>query len=289
MGRLSDRKKTRLLKMIGVGNPSTGKTGSLCEVANNMKDFGLEKLVVLDWDDGAEVLLKHISPEAAKEVYVETFRDQLKPQVDGGAPIVLGSDVGNLDGLKMKMAWARGMQMMNRWKTKDYDLGKALDWGPETLFVCDTLTGLGDAGLNFAMAILEKDGWSGTGTAMDFQDKFTQMCQSMKCHFIMFCHIRFMGGGGQTLIIDKDGKHQHTKEVDSNVDGTAYPSALGRKLPPQIARHFNTQLSWELKGKKRVVLTKGSEQLPLKIPMDLPSELPQETALVRVFKELLKE
>jgi len=104
----------------------------------------------------------------------------------------------------------------------------------------------------------------------------------------MFCHIRFMGGGGEIVVIDKDQKHQHTKEVDSKVHGVAYPSALGQKLPPQIARHFNTQLSWELKGKRRMVKTEGSEKLPLKIPMDLPSELPQETALVTVFKELMK-
>ncbi len=281
-------KRTRLLKMIGVGNPSTGKTGSLCELANKMSDFGLERIIVADWDDGAEVLLRYIKPEAGENVYIETFRDQLKPQVDGEAPIVVGSDTGDLTGLKMKMAWARGMQMMNNWKTKDYDLGRALTWGSETLFVCDTLTGLGDAGMNFANAILKKDTWSGTGTAMNFQDKFTQMCQGLKCHFIMFCHIRYMGGGGQTVIIDKDGKHQHTKEVDSNVDGTAYPSALGRILPPQIARHFNTQLLWELSSPKRVVKTTGSEKLPLKIPMDLPSELSQEQALVKVFQELMK-
>ena len=281
-------KKTRLLKMIGVGNPSTGKTGSLCALANQMQDFGLERIVVADWDDGAEVLINYIKPEAAENVYVETFRDQLKPQVDGSPPIVLGSDLPDITGLKMKMAWARGMQLMNKWKTKDYDLGRAVEWGPETLFVCDTLTGLGDAGMNFSQAILKKDSWSGTGSAMEFQDKFTQMCQSMKCHFIMFCHIRFMGGGGQVVVKDKEGKYEHRKEVDSKVDGVAYPSALGQKLPPQIARHFNTQLSWELKGKKRVVLTKGSEQLPLKIPMDLPSELQQETALVTVFKELMK-
>jgi len=288
MGKLSDRKKTRLLKMIGIGNPSTGKTGSLASLANEMSSFGLERIIIADWDDGAEVLLNYVKPEAQEKVFVETFRDQLKPSVDGSPPVVLGSDTGNLTGLKMKMAWARGMQMMNNWKTKDYDLGRAIEWGPETLFVCDTLTGLGDAGMNFAQAILQKDAWSGTGTAMDFQDKFTQMCQGLKCHFIMFCHIRYMGGGGQISIVDKDGKHTYTKEVDSAVEGTAYPSALGRKLPTEIARHFNTQLSWELKNKKRVVLTKGSEQLPLKIPMNLPSELPQETALVTVFKELLK-
>jgi len=288
MPRASEMKQTRLLKMIGVGNPSTGKTGSLVQLANQMSDFNIKRIIVADWDDGTEVLIRHIKPEAAQEVYIETFRDQLKPQVDGSNPIVVGSDTGDLSGLKMKMAWARGMQMMNNWKTKDYDLGRALNWGPETLFVCDTLTGMGDAGMNFANAILKKDDWTGTGSAMGFQDKFVQMCQGLGCHFILFCHIRYMGGGGVISVVDKDKIHSHTKEVDSNVDGTAYPSALGRILPPQIARHFNTQLSWELKGTKRVVMTKGSEKLPLKIPMNLPSELPQETALVTVFKELLK-
>ncbi len=287
MGQLSARGKTRLLKMIGVGNPSTGKTGSLCELANNMTMFGLERIIIADYDDGGEVLINYIKPEAKERVYIETFRDQLKPVVDGMPPIVVGSDTPS-SGLKTKMAFSRGMQFMNNWKTKEYDLGPALSWGPETLFVCDTLTGLGDASLNYAMAILKKDSWSGTGQAMESQDKFVQMCQGLKCHFIMFSHIRFMGGGGQTVIIDKDGQHKQTKEVDSNVDGIAYPSALGRKLPTQIARHFNTQLSWEIKGRKRVVLTKGSEQLPLKIPMNVPAELPQETALVTIFKELQK-
>jgi len=288
MGKLSERKKTRLLKMIGVGNPSTGKTGSLCSLINEMESFGLERVIIADWDDGGEVLIKYVKPEAQEKVYIETFRDKLKPVVDGGAPIVMGSDSPNKTGLKNKMAFARGMQFMNNWKTKEFDLGRCSEWGPETLFVCDTLTGLGDAALNFAMAILEKDAWSAHGDAMERQDKYTQMCMGLDCHFIMFSHIRFMGGGGQISIIDKDGKHSHTKEVDSKVDGIAYPSALGQKLPPQIARHFNTQLSWELKGRNRVVLTKGSEHLPLKIPMDLPSELPQETALVKVFEELMK-
>lgn len=288
MPRAADLKKGRMLRMLGIGDPSTGKTGSLCELANKMKDFGLERIIVSDWDNGYEVLLRYLTPEAAQNVYIETFRDQLKPMVDGSAPIVVGSDSADKTGLKRNMAFARGMQFMNNWKTKEYDLGRSSDWGPETLFVCDTLTGLGDAALNFAMAVLKKDFWSGTGEAMERQDKYTQMCMSLKCHFIMFSHIRFMGGGGQILVIDKEQKHSYTKEVDSNVDGTAYPSALGRKLPPQIARHFNTQLSWELKGMRRVVLTKGSERLPLKIPMDLPSELPQETALVKVFEELMK-
>jgi len=287
MPRASAIERIQLLKMIGVGNPSTGKTGSLCALANRMKDFGIERIIVADWDDGHDVLIKYLSPEAAKNVYIETFRDQLKPMVDGSAPIVMGSDAPNLAGLKMKMAFARGMQFMNKWKTKEYDLGRCSDWGPETLFVCDTLTGLGDAALNFAIAILQKDAWSAHGEAMERQDKYTQMCMGLKCHFIMFSHIRFMGGGGTISIVDKAGK-QSTKEVDSKVDGTAFPSALGQKLPPQIARHFNTQLSWELKGSSRKVLTKGSEKLPLKIPMDLPSELPQETALVKVFEELVK-
>ena len=242
MGRLSDRKKIQLLKMIGVGNPSTGKTGSLCALANRMQDFGLERIIVLDWDDGAEVLLRYVSPEAAENVYVETFRDQLKPQVDGGAPIVVGSDTGDLSGLKMKMAWARGMQMMNNWKTKEYDLGRALSWGPETLFVCDTLTGLGDAALNFSMAILKKDSWGGTGSAMEFQDKFTQMCQGLKCHFIMFCHIRYMGGGGQISIIDKDKIAVGQRLITNmwNVTRLSYPFLI-EDDPPESVPHLALQ------------------------------------------------
>ena len=47
--------------MIGIGPPSTGKTGSLCALANQMADFGLERIIIAYWDDGAEFLLNYVN------------------------------------------------------------------------------------------------------------------------------------------------------------------------------------------------------------------------------------
>ncbi len=288
---LGARKKVRAMRMLGLGDSGTGKTGSLVEVCNNMDRFGLERVVIQDWDDGLEVLENFVKPEALEKIFVVTLKDDLVPQPDGSYPLVKGADSPDKTSLKRTMAWPRGMQTMNNWKIKDAEnLGPAKDWGLETLFVCDTLTGMGDASMNYTKVFFEPNSdWKAVGKAMRFQDGYIQICCKLSCHFIMFAHVRWMGGGGKIAVKDKDVPQAISyKEVDSGDEGTAYPSALGRILPTQMARHFNAQLEWKIQGSRRVVATSGSERFPLKVPVDVPKELPQETALVKIFEAMSK-
>lgn len=264
-----------LVRLLGLGDPGTGKTGSLPDLINNMAQFGIERVIIQDWDDGLDILLPHIKPEFQDKVYYETLRDELKPTQKG---------VDYRDAT----AFTRGMALMNNWKTKDYELGQAISWGKETLFVCDTLTGLGDACMAYASVKLGHgdDRWKGTGAAMDKQGPYIQMLVTLKCHIIVYSHIRFMGGGGRTTVVDKHGQAA-IKEVDSNLDGTGYPSALGRQLPTQIARHFNTVLEWKLVGKNRRIRTVPEDKINIKLPFNLKEELPQDTGLTEVFSQFL--
>ena len=84
MGTLNEHPSTTVLKLLGLGDPSTGKTGSLAELANNMEQFGIERIIILDFDDGLDVLRTYVKPEAQKKVFFETCRDELKADVSDG-------------------------------------------------------------------------------------------------------------------------------------------------------------------------------------------------------------
>lgn len=284
--------KTKPLRALIIGNNGSGKTGALISVINAMNELGLERIVIADWDDGLDVLMKEgadgkplIKPEFQDRVFYKTLRDKtklthtgLKPQSDGA----------------LSRAWTEGVMMM----LSGFDgIPPASQWGRETLYVVDTLTGMGDASMRFAnFEVKIESNWRATGDASTRQDQYIQQLLSGNFHVIVNAHIRFMGGGGQIAIEDKDHKdadgHQlvQVKEVDSNVDGEGYPSALGRQLPTNIGRHFNLCLRFKVEGKHRVIRTVPEENIStLKCPITLPEQLPQETGLYTIFKKWISE
>ena len=218
-----------------------------------------------------------VKPEFLDRVHYQILRDDVK--------VVLTGRAGNTSGLDL--AWAQGVMMMQKGFGK---VPPAREWGLETLFVVDTLTGLGDAAFNWAMFELKVvDGWRATGSGMGLQGDYTQMLVALKCHLIMNSHIRYMGGGGKVAVQNKDFPSAvQYKEVDSNIEGQAYPSALGRILPTQIARHFNMQLEFFLQGSNRRIRTSPKDRMALKCPIQLPDILPQETGMLTIFKEWQK-
>jgi len=275
MGTLREHGSFKKLHLIGCGDPGTGKTGSLAALINELPRWGIERVVVQDWDDGLDILTSHVKPDKLDLVHYATLRDQMRPAA--GGPIVRES-----------LALGKGMNLMTNWKQGDENLGPALSWGPETLFVVDSLTGMGDAARNYAYDKLKvQDGWRNIGEGMEVQDRYVQMLIAMDCHVILFAHVRTIGGGGQQTIRDKDG--EASKKVVDNEDlGNQYPSALGRQLPKQIARHFNGLLMWHLVGKNRKIRTVPlDEKFAIKFPFKVGDELSQETGLVQIFSAYL--
>ena len=275
MPQLSSHKDLKPVKLLGMGDPGTGKTGSLVELINSLPRFGIKRVIIHDFDDGLDILSFMVKPEKQELVFFDTFRDELKATQ-------MGVD------FRSASAFTGAMASLNNWKKKDEDLGSCRDWDKETLFVCDTITGLGDACIGFSKEIKKvEDDWRAIGEAMKQQDRYIQLMAAMKCHVIVFSHVRFMGGGGKKAIVDKHGQIEF-KEVDSIADGQAYPSALGRQLPPNVGRHFNIKLEWKLVGKHRKVRTVPEDRMALKLPIKMSEEIAQETALVEVFKAYLE-
>lgn len=260
------------MRLMGLGDPGTGKTGSLVEVIDRMDELGIERVIIQDWDDGLDILAKRCKPDNLDKVFYETLRDEMKATPLG--PIPRG----------IPESFTKGMRLLNSWKDKEVDLGTCNTWGPETLFVCDSLTGMGDAAKHWVMHLdNELDDWRATGKAMTLQDKYVQLCMSMRCNVIIFAHIRYMGGGG-VQVTDMETKGEIRKEMDSDAEGQGFPSALGRILPRQIGRHFNTTLEWKIKAQRRTIRTVPEDRITLKCPVHLPQSLTQEGGLFQVIQ-----
>lgn len=265
-------------KCMIMGDPGSGKTGSLAEVINNMDALRIERFVILDFDDGLDILLPLVKPEFHDRVFYETLVDPLKTVQDA-------------DGVRYgdSIAFPKACALLNNWKTKEVNLGPSKEWGTETCLVLDSVTGVGDSCMAFANIKMKMDDdWKATGEAMKRQGKLIQLCKGLECHVVVMSHIRFMGGGGTKASIDKKSGKLVYEEVNSRQFGDAYPSVLGQQLPPQVARHFNTVLEMKLVGKSRIVRTVPEDRLNLKVPLfNLKDELPQETGLFTVFNEFL--
>jgi len=110
------------------------------------------------------------------------------------------------------------------------------------------------------------------------------------CHAIITFHLKLIGPD-----IEEPKDSENVKEVKQAIQQIVpfrrFPSALGNKLPPDIARHFPFQLLVEAKkvgGQvKRVIRTMPYEDIDVKLPLkNIPKELPQDTGLVEIFNRL---
>lgn len=259
MPTLDQHHSSEIVKILLIGNSGSGKTGALASLAN----AGL-KLRILDFDNGLDSLVRFTKPEFKKNISFFTLTDKLK---FAGNTIIP-------DGVPT--AFADGMKLLLNWKDGDQNYGPMSSWGPDVVFVCDSLTFLGEAILRYVKVLAGNPAGNTTqpqwGEAMRKQEEFLQICFSttIKCNVIITSHITFLQG-------------------ENNIQ-MGYPSALGNKLPPKVARYFNSVLLMKSTGsgsnQKRTILTRSAPTVDLKNPMPdlVPPELDIATGLASFFK-----
>jgi len=243
-----------VVKALCVGYPGSGKTGSLAALANT----GRYKLRILDFDGNFDPLLAYIDPEFHGNVDIVTLKDQLH------------SGQKRMETRGKPTAFKGAEDFLNRWKYKDdagkeIDLGKPSEWGPDHVLVLDSLTNLGRAVMNWTLLIQDrvtkgprKSDW---GVAQGFQEGLVEKLMSreqISCHTILTAHLKMIGP--PEFETDDDTEVKKDKEkVRQHVSYKLFPSALGRALPPEIAKHCPYVLRYEtiiIAGRvKRVIRT----------------------------------
>lgn len=252
MPSLNERAKTTFVKMLYIGDSSTGKTGSLVSLV----EAGY-KLRIIDLDNGINTLAQfvaHKCPDKLANVEYEAFRDRYKT---GPGGVVV-------DGIPT--AFKNSMQLLDKWT----DGSVPSTWGKDTVLVIDSLTALGRAALNWFERLNpnvkdNRQNFYAAQTAVE-EVILNVTADEFRAHVIIISHV--------------DYNEERTK---------GYTSALGKALGPKLARHFNNLILAESRGSgdnvKRIIRTAptGVVDLKTEAPFKVDKELPLSSGLATMF------
>lgn len=257
MTTLDQHQSGEFVKLLYVGVSGSGKTGSLVSL---MPSYDLR---IIDMDNGLDALVNHARaecPNRLASVEFETLRDKYKATPAG--PKVSG----------VPRAFVSAINLLDKWS----DGSKPEEWGPEKVLVIDSLTALGKAAFEWAVAQnpTSRDPRQWYKGAQDVIDNViaTITSEIFRTNVIVCTHIDLVESeGGATK---------------------GYASSIGKALGPKLPRYFNTMLLAETsgfgKGVRRRIKTMPTAMLDLKnpAPMKIEAEYPLETGLAEIFKKL---
>lgn len=253
--------KSLLTKAILLGDSGTGKTGALASLVK-----AGYKLRVLDLDNKLQtgilpqVLLRD-SPDKMGNIDYEAVRDKFKASSLG--PIFDG----------MPKSFTRSLELLDKWS----DGSIPAKWGPEYVFVLDSLTFFSDAAYNWAKSLNPgtKDPRQWFYTAQQAVENTIAMLTADAFHtnVIVIAHVSWQD------------------RPDGSMKG--YPASVGKALGPTLPAYFDNMILCQTgAGQKRTIQTVPTALVDLKNPASinpamLPT-LPLETGLATFFETLRK-
>ncbi len=257
MTKLSSHHSGKFVKILFIGDSSSGKTGSLVSLVK-----AGYRLKILDLDNGLDVLRSFVkleSPDLIDAVDYETIRDTIRP--------------GNQGPIVSARAFVEGTKLMTKWT----DDSIPAEGGEEEIFILDSLTAFGRSAFEWAkqMNPSAKDPRQWFFAAQQALENIVAMLtsESFKTHVILISHVSY-------------------RELqDGSTKG--YASSIGSALGPIIPRYFNTLVMAETIGSgkllKRRIRTVSSPVVDLKnpAPFKIESDYDLGTGLGELFKKLL--
>lgn len=254
---LEQPSKNGLVKMLIIGDSSTGKTGSLCSLLK-----AGYRLRVLDLDNKIKNgILPHAiakdCPDKMANLDYEPLRDKFRGTAGGHV----------FDG--MPQAYIKALALMDKWS--DGSIPKK--WGPDVIFVLDSLTFFADAAFNWAKSMSPgtKDPRQWYGTAQDGVQHTLGVLSSddFETNVIVISHVLYQ------------------ERPDGTMKG--FPSSVGKAIGPDIPTYFdNMALTQTIAGGKRVIQTIPTALIDLKnaASFKMAPTYPIETGLAEFFKTL---
>ena len=254
----TEHKSSRFVKLLFIGNSGAGKTGALTSLVKDGYD-----LRVIDLDSGLDALINHVREEAPNRlghIQFQTFRDRIKMTPAG--PKVVGSP----------KAYVNALAALEKWPDDGSDPSR---WGDKTILVLDSLTNLGRAAFQWAVAAnpTSKDPRQWYKTAQDLiEDVIANLTSDeFETNVIVISHIEY---------------------VENQGIAKGYASSIGKALGPKIPRFFNTLILSETSGAgrnvKRKIKTLPTGMIDLKTPnpMKIEAEYEITDGLSLLFKKL---
>ncbi len=282
MTSLTNHPALDIVKMLIVGDPGTGKTGSLASLPP--AGYNL-RILNFDRPDGLRPILKFMPAKFRSQVDYVNCSDKIKvgpKRIETvGRPNALNKATDLLD---------KGWKYTDDVTGELVDLGYVSDWGPKEVLVLDSLTSMGRASMRRTLALnvrvqkgARKSDW---GQAIDIQDGFCEkLCSDdTPCNVVVISHLTLL------TLDDKDDDDVTQKPINA-FGSKKYPSALGNKLPQKIGQHFDVIVEARLVGSgtnvRRILTATPRLDLDLRASVvNLPKEFPLDVGLVQLFEQL---
>lgn len=277
--------QTNPVKLMLIGDSSTGKTGSLASLV-----AAGYKLRILDLDNGLPVLYNLLTDPSSP------YTDGLK-KIDLGEAVHYATITDEMKSIKGQIVpvkvsvWDRAVRMLDHWKDGEIDLGKPSSWGRDTVLVIDSLTMLSTAALYFVQMMnahlltsTQNEWRRDIGTAQGLLTKLLELLASttIQCNVVLISHIAFVReANGVMLGADESGGMQK-----------GYPSAIGKAISPRIPRYFNNVIQSQTVGagaqarRKLCTMPTGMVDLKSSAPMRVKKEYRLETGLAEFFADV---
>lgn len=263
MPSLADHQGASLIRALYIGDPTSGKTGSLTSLVK-----AGYKLRILDYDNKLSVLKHFVQeqcPDKLGNVQAITLRDLYKP--GKSEPILLGSPKAYSEGIKFMETWDDGSHPS--------------EWGPNHVFVLDSLSSMARAAFAWAKHM---NPVAASGKQQDARQWFFTAQQSIENMVGLLTSEAF---NAHLIVIS------HVKLQEMN-DGTVkgWANSIGSALGPIIGRYFNCILLADKAGQgknvRRVIRTVQTDTIDLitPAPFKIDGELPLDTGLATIFSKL---
>ena len=271
MPSLSQHQSLKYIKALYMGDPGSGKTGSLVSLLK-----AGYKLRIYDFDNLLGSLVQYAqkdAPDKVSNVAFQTFTDKMKgldvPVVMNGASMKV---IPFVDG--QPKAFADAMKQLNYWKTPAEDLGKPQDWGEDTVVVIDSLTTMAAACFRYVQYM--------NPSAREPQTYYFSAQQLLMQVIALLCSEQFHAN---VLVLAHIAYDQNQMNLTKG-----FPRSIGSALNQQIGAYFNCVLMCESSGSgervKRVIRTNSTGIVDLKNPVSfkVPDTIPIESGLADFFK-----
>lgn len=252
---LGEHSASKIIKLLYIGDPGSGKTGSLASLVAagyNMR--------IIDFDELLAPLLTYVNrtcPDKINNVSYATFTDKYTPDATGN-PVIQG----------IPNAFSRAVKCMEHWNIDGEDLGKPATWGENTILVIDSLSSMAQAAFNWAAALNPsvKDYLVKYGVAQERikNQLLTLRATSFNTNVIVIAHVKY------------DKNHLGIQK--------GFPKTVGNALDGDVGSWFSHILQAETPlNSPRIIRTKPNGLIELKNTAILPDTLPIDTGLATFF------
>lgn len=282
---------SRRVSMLAVGYPGSGKTGMIAALLN-----AGYKVRMLDFEGNVDPILEYTDPKFLKNFDAVLLEDEMRMGAQHMEPVGIPT------------AFNRALQLMNEWKYKDatgkeINLGKSAEWGPDTVVLVDSMTGLGEACMRRAMKMMNVTGGQASiavyNAAVADQTEFIKTVnkKGRRHHVIFLAHLAMIGPENPMSSKSEDQdvkelKMQIALEKAELIPTRLYPKAVTKSMSTSIHKEFPVMVEVVRKAiagnkTKRVIRTTSGTELDTKFPAkNSEAEYPIDTGLATIFEHL---